>query len=82
MVWDSIAGNWKQLIGKVQEKWGKLTHDELTVAAGKREQLAGLLQKHYGYQKTQAEKELDDFSRTLKAHTEKEIEKFAQTQKT
>ena len=47
------------------EKWGKLTDDDLTVIAGKRDQLAGKLQERYGYGKEQAEKELDDFSRSL-----------------
>ena len=66
MNWDQIAGNWKQLTGKVKEKWGKLTDDDLTTAAGKRENLAGLLQERYGYAKEQAEKELNEFSDKLK----------------
>ena len=66
MVWDQIAGNWKQFMGQVKEKWGKLTDDDLTTIAGKRDQLAGLLQKKYGYAKDEAEKELDEFSRALK----------------
>jgi uncharacterized protein YjbJ (UPF0337 family) len=33
--------------------------------AGKRDQLVGKLQERYGYQKDQAERELDDFTRTL-----------------
>ena len=37
MNWDKIEGNWKQLKGKVQQKWGKLTDDQLDVIAGKRE---------------------------------------------
>ena len=57
MNWDPISGNWKQMTGKVKEKWGKLTDDDLTVAAGKRDQLAGLLQQRYGYAKDQAERE-------------------------
>ncbi|MGB0069839.1 MAG: CsbD family protein, partial [Isosphaeraceae bacterium] len=48
MNWDQITGEWKQLKGKVKEKWGKLTDDDLTTAAGKREHLAGLLQERYG----------------------------------
>jgi uncharacterized protein YjbJ (UPF0337 family) len=48
----------------VSEKWGKLTDDDLDVIAGKRDQLIGKLQKEYGYQKDQAEKELDEFCRT------------------
>jgi uncharacterized protein YjbJ (UPF0337 family) len=66
MSWDQIEGDWKQFAGKVKEKWGKLTDDDLTTIAGKRDQLAGLLQKKYGYAKDQAEKELDEFSKALK----------------
>jgi uncharacterized protein YjbJ (UPF0337 family) len=50
----------------VKEKWGKLTDDDLATIAGKREQLAGLLQQKYGYEKDQAEKELADFFKALK----------------
>ena len=34
MNWDQIQGDWRQMTGKVKEKWGKLTDDELTTAAG------------------------------------------------
>ena len=27
---DRISGNWKQFKGKVKEKWGQLTDDDLT----------------------------------------------------
>jgi uncharacterized protein YjbJ (UPF0337 family) len=50
----------------VKEKWGKLTDDDLITIAGKRDQLAGLLQQKYGYAKERAEKELDDFAHALK----------------
>jgi uncharacterized protein YjbJ (UPF0337 family) len=66
MNWDQIAGDWKQFTGKVKEKWGKLTDDDLTTIAGKRDQLAGLLQQRYGYAKDQVEKELDEFTKALK----------------
>ena len=39
-----LAGNWKQLKGKVKEKWGKLTDDDLDVIEGRWEQLAGKIQ--------------------------------------
>jgi uncharacterized protein YjbJ (UPF0337 family) len=64
MNWGQVKGNWKQFTGKVKEKWGKLTDDDLIIA-GKRDQLAGKLQERYGYGKEQAEKELDEFSRPL-----------------
>lgn len=66
MNWDQIAGNWKQFTGKVKAKWGKLTDNDLTTIAGKRDELAGLLQTKYGYAKDQAEKELDSFTSSLK----------------
>ena len=66
MNWDQIKGDWKQVTGKVKEKWGKLTDDDLTTIEGKRDQLAGLIQQRYGYAKEQAEKELDEFTRELK----------------
>jgi len=65
MNWDQITGDWNQLQGKVKEKWGKLTDDELTIIAGKRDPLAGLLQQKYGYAKDQAEKELNEFSNKI-----------------
>jgi len=49
----------------VKEKWGKVTDDDLTTIAGKRDQFAGKLQERYGYAKEQAERELDDFARAL-----------------
>lgn len=67
MNWDQIKGNWKQFTGKAKEKWGKLTDDDLTAVEGKRDQLAGKLQERYGYGKEQAEKELDEFSRSVGA---------------
>jgi uncharacterized protein YjbJ (UPF0337 family) len=39
MNWDRIEGDWKQFVGKVKEKWGKLTDDDIAAINGKREQL-------------------------------------------
>lgn len=59
----TMGGNWKELKGKIKEKWGKLTDDDLKVVEGKQEQLAGILQQRYGYAKEQAKKDVDDFYR-------------------
>ena len=66
MNWDQIKGDWKQMTGKVKEKWGKLTDNELTTIAGQRDQMIGILQERYGYAKERAEKELSDFAESLK----------------
>ena len=44
--WDQISGHWKQMKGKIKEKWGDLTDDEIDVAAGERDQLAGRFSKN------------------------------------
>ncbi len=67
MNWDQITGDWKQMTGKVKERWGKLTDNDLTSIVGKREQVASLLQEHYGYARDKAEMELDKFARSLKS---------------
>lgn len=38
---DEARGNWKQFKGKMKEKWGKLTDDDMQVIEGKRDQLVG-----------------------------------------
>jgi uncharacterized protein YjbJ (UPF0337 family) len=65
MNWDQIEGKWKQYSGKLKEKWGKLTDDDLTAISGKRDQLVGRLQERYGMAKDQAEKQIDEFTRSL-----------------
>jgi uncharacterized protein YjbJ (UPF0337 family) len=62
---DSHEGNWKDFKGRVKERWGKLTDDDLDVIAGRREQLEGRIQARYGYAKDQAAKDIDDWYQTL-----------------
>ncbi|WP_347311427.1 CsbD family protein [Defluviimonas sp. SAOS-178_SWC] len=65
MNWDQIAGNWKQLKGKAQAKWGDITDDDWNSAEGRREQLVGLVQEKYGHAKEAAEREVDDWVKHL-----------------
>ena len=66
MNWDQIKGDWKQFTGKVKEKWGKQTDDDLTTIAGQRDQMIGVLQERYGYAKERAEQELSNFTDSMK----------------
>ncbi|AXI51799.1 MAG: CsbD family protein [Roseobacter sp.] len=61
MNWDTIKGNWSQMTGKVKEEWGDLTDDDLTEAAGERDQLVGKIQARYGVAKDEAERQVDSF---------------------
>ncbi|WP_370244849.1 MULTISPECIES: CsbD family protein [Alteromonas] len=58
---DRIEGNWKEMKGKVQQKWGKLTDDDLDVIDGRREELVGKIQQAYGKSRDEAEKEVDSY---------------------
>jgi uncharacterized protein YjbJ (UPF0337 family) len=59
MNWDRVEGDWKQFKGRIKEKWGNLTDDDLEKAAGNRDQLEGIIQKRYGIAKDQATKDLN-----------------------
>ena len=61
---DRIQGRWKQLKGKVKEQWGKLTDDDLELVKGKRDELAGRIQERYGIAKDEAERQIDDWTRS------------------
>lgn len=61
MNWEQIKGQWTQVKGKVKEKWGQLTDDDLTAIDGRKDQLVGKLQERYGYAKEEAEREANDF---------------------
>lgn len=58
---DTLKGQWKQLRGKVQEQWGKLTNDDLDVIEGNYDQLVGRIQEQYGRSRDEAEEEVNDF---------------------
>ena len=58
---DIFKGKWMQMKGSVRSKWGKLTDNDLTEIQGETEKMIGKLQERYGYNREQAEKELNDF---------------------
>lgn len=55
---DTLKGDWKILKGKIKQQWGKLTDDDLEQIGGKREELLGRIQKQYGIERDEAEKQL------------------------
>lgn len=65
MNWDTVAGNWKQFKGRVQEQWGQLTDDDCDTIAGKREYLSGIIQERYGLSKAVVEKQISQWENKL-----------------
>lgn len=62
---DKIKGQWKQLAGKLKKQWGKLTDDDLKIAEGNSEYLAGRIQERYGIAVDEAKKQVKEFDRNL-----------------
>ena len=65
MNWERISGNWTQWKGRIQERWGKLTQDQLDVIAGRRDQLSGRIQELYGLSQDETERQLRNWERNL-----------------
>lgn len=66
MNWDQIQGQWKQAKGQALEKWGELTHDDLDVIDGRRDQLVGVIQQRYGIAKEEAERQVSEFENSCR----------------
>jgi uncharacterized protein YjbJ (UPF0337 family) len=58
---DILLGKWKELKGQVRQQWGKLTDDDLLKLSGKTEELSGVLQQRYGYDKAKADTEINNW---------------------
>jgi uncharacterized protein YjbJ (UPF0337 family) len=65
MDWNRLEGSWKQTRGKIREKWGKLTDDDLTQINGRRDQFEGKIQERYGVAKDRVRKDVDDWLNSL-----------------
>jgi uncharacterized protein YjbJ (UPF0337 family) len=58
---EQAEGNWMQLKGSVQTKWGRLTDDDVESIAGRREQLIGKIQERYGVARDEAERQVNEW---------------------
>ncbi|MGJ0509167.1 MAG: CsbD family protein [Methylocystis sp.] len=65
MDWNQIEGNWKQFKGKIREKWGQLTDDDINQMEGNREQFEGKIQEKYGIDKEEAKRNIDNWLKTM-----------------
>ena len=65
MNWDRIEGSWKQLKGKARQKWAELTDDDFDRIAGRKDELIGKLQERKGLAREEAEREVQEWTRSL-----------------
>ena len=64
--WNKVSGNWKRMKGSVKQRWGKLTNNEIREAQGRRESLNGFIQARYGIDRESADRQTDEWLKTLK----------------
>ncbi len=57
----NLKGNWNEIKGKLKQKYGQLTDDDLTFAEGKEDELLGRLQKRLGKSKEDVRREIEQF---------------------
>ncbi len=55
----NLKGHWNEIKGKLKQKYGQLTDDDLVFAAGKEEELLGRLQKRLGKSKDDIRAEVE-----------------------
>ena len=58
-----LQGRWNEIRGKLQEKWGQLSEDELKTVEGSANQLVGLIQRKTGESREAIENFLDEVTR-------------------
>jgi uncharacterized protein YjbJ (UPF0337 family) len=57
----TIKGNWNEIKGKLKQKYGDLTDDDLIFAKGKEDELYGRLQQKLGKTKDEIKREIESF---------------------
>ena len=56
-----IKGNWNEIKGKMKQKYGDLTDDDLKYVEGKGDEMLGKLQQKTGRTKEELKHELENF---------------------
>ena len=54
-----MKGSWNEIKGKLKQKYGQLTDDDLVFAEGKEDELLGRLQKRLGRTKDELRAEIE-----------------------
>jgi uncharacterized protein YjbJ (UPF0337 family) len=62
---DIVKGKWNQVKGQLKQRWARLTDDDITYIEGNLQEAGGRLQQRYGYTREQAQREWEEFVRTV-----------------
>ena len=56
-----LKAKWLQLRGKIKERWGELSDDDIDQVEGEWDQLVGVIQEKYEMSRSKAEAEVNEF---------------------
>jgi uncharacterized protein YjbJ (UPF0337 family) len=56
-----IKGSWKEVQGKLKQKYAQLTDNDLMFTEGKEDELLGRIQKRIGKSKEEVKREIESF---------------------
>ena len=57
----NLKGNWNIIKGKLKQKYGDLTDDDLTYVEGKEDEFFGRIQRKIGKSREEIEREIRNF---------------------
>ena len=61
MNWESIKADWERYSSHMQDRWGRLTDDDLALAQAGRSALVGCVQSRYKIERGLAERHVDQW---------------------
>jgi len=64
MNWSVVQVDWINFKDKIRNNWVKLTDEDITRIAGRREELIGRLRARYGFGKAEADREVEAWVRS------------------
>lgn len=71
----ALQGNWNEIKGKLRERWGHLSNDQLESAHGNLDQLVGTIQQQTG----EARESVEEYLEELTNHGASAISKAAES---
>jgi uncharacterized protein YjbJ (UPF0337 family) len=66
-----VRGQWDQLRGKIKQKWGQLTDDDLQIIGGNVDELVGRIQQRTGVAREQVERFIGDLAASTSSTVER-----------
>jgi uncharacterized protein YjbJ (UPF0337 family) len=61
MNWENFKADWDRYSGYLQDRWGRLTHEDIALAQTGRNALVGCVQARYRIERTLAERHVDQW---------------------